>query len=199
MSHFSIVRDASRALRALLFNALTTDPDVNFGFTNVTNDIILSAPDSDIPSGARLSIYLFSIEPDAQLRNQRALSVGTAGTIRAPLALRTHYLITPLLDDEELNQLMLGRVMQALHDKPAIENATSLDDSQGGGSAALRLAMEPLRLDDIARVWHAMGNDYRLSVAYQMQSVLIDSALPPEAADRVIETHVVVQQRADNV
>lgn len=198
MSNFSIIRDASRELRARLFRALTNVPDVDFGFSDVTTDIILSAPDSDVPASARLSVYLYCIEADGQLRNQPALSLGPTGLVRAPLALRHQYLITPLQADEEQNHLILGRIMQALHDQPSILtlDGTPLDDSRGGGSPALRLSMQPMRLEDIARIWHAMGSDYRLSVAYEMHTVMIDSALDPVSADRVSESHILVGQGA---
>lgn len=196
MSHLTIIRDASRALRASLFRDLTTVADMDFGFSNVTTDIILSAPDSDIPAGARLSLYLYHIAPDPELRNQPPLAIGVSGLVRAPLALRLSYLVTPVLDDEEVNQAVLGRILQALHDRPFLSEVAGapLDDSRGGGSPELRLSLEPLSIDSIARIWHAMGSDYRLSVAYLMRTVMIDSALDPRRAGRVGEAHVAVEQ-----
>lgn len=196
MSHLTIIRDASRALRSGLFQDLTSVPDVDFGFTNEATDIILSAPDSSIPAAARLSLYLYHIGPDPQLRNQPSLAVGASGLVRAPLALRLSYLVTPVLDDEEVNQAVLGRVLQALHDRPFLDQIAGapLDDSRGGGSPELRLSLEPLPIDSIARIWHAMGSDYRLSVAYQMRTVMVDSALEPRRAGRVEEAHLALEQ-----
>lgn len=197
MSHLTILRDVSVALRSNIFRDLTDVPDVDFGFTNLATDIVLSAPDSDIPAAARLSIYLYHIESDPQLRNQPELAVGTTGLVRAPLALRLYYLLTPLLDDEEFNQLVLGRILQALHDRPFIDEVADgpLDDSRGGGSPKLRLSLEPMTLENLSRVWHAMGSDYRLSLAYLMRTVMIDSALAPRRASRVEEAHIAVEQR----
>ena len=197
MSHFSIVRDASLALRDLLFGALNTVPDVDFGFSNVTTDIVLSAPDSDIPENARLSVYLYNIAPDPEMRNQRDLAVGPGGLIRPPLPLRLHYLITPLQGDEAQNQLVLGRVMQALHDTPFLGQVggAPLDDSFGGGSPELRLSIVPMTLEELSRIWHAMGTDYRLSVTYMMRVAMIDTALDPRRAARVAEKHLVVETR----
>ena len=198
MSHFSIVRDATRELRSHLFRAISSAPDVDFQFTDETTDIILAAPESENPASAKLSIYLYSIEVDPQLRNQHPLPVGSTGLVRPPLALRLHYLVTPLRTGEDLNHLILGRVMQALHDKPVIDTigGAPMDDSRGGGNAAMRLSLQPMRLEDIARIWHAMGSDYRLSVAYEMRTVMVDSALDPDSADRVVESHVLVGDRA---
>lgn len=197
VSHLTIIRDASVALRSNIFRDLTNVPDVDFGFTDLATDIVLSGPDSDIPAAAHLSIYLYHIEPDPLLRNQSQLPVATTGLVRAPLALRLYYLMTPLLDDEEVNQLVLGRILQALHDRPFIDEVAGgpLDDSRGGGSPELRLSLEPMTLEDLSRVWHAMGSDYRLSIAYLMRTVMVDSALDPLRASRVEEAHVAVEQR----
>ena len=91
---------------------------------------------------------------------------------------------------------MLGRILQALHDDPFIEavGGQPLDDSRGGGSPALRLSLEPMTLEDMSRVWNAMNADYRLSVAYLMRTVIIDSAHDPVRGPRIVESHLGVEQ-----
>jgi hypothetical protein len=192
LSHFSVVRDASLALRQLLFDAANSVSDVDFGIDNIATHIALDPPTDDIGDNALLSVYLYHIGTDATLRNQSQLPVGTAGLIRPPLALRLSYLITPLLSTEAENQMLLGRVMQALHDQPLISvlGGQPIGDSHGGGSPAIRVWMEPLGLEELTRIWHALGTDYRLSLAYQLRVVLIDSAIPPRAADRVVAQHL---------
>ena len=59
----------------------------------------------------------------------------------------------------------------------------------------IRLSFEQMTLENLARVWHAMGSDYRLSVAYLMRTVMIDSALDPRRAGRVEEAHFAVERR----
>jgi Pvc16 N-terminal domain len=192
VSHFSVVRDASLALRQLLFDAANSVSDVDFGIDNQATQITLNPPDEDVGDDALLSVYLYHISPDASLRNQPQLPVGTAGLIKPPLSLRLSYLITPLLGTEALSQMLLGRVMQSLHDQPLI---TMLDDSLGGGSPAIRVWMEPLALEELTRIWHALGTSYRLSLAYQLRVVLIDSTLPPRAADRVVASHLSLEKK----
>lgn len=192
-----MVRDASLALRSLLFVAANSVSDVDFGIDNETTHISLAPPTDDIGDEALLSVYLYHIAPDASLRNQPQLPVGTGGLIKPPLALRLGYLITPLLGTEALNQMLLGRVMQSLHDQPLITalSGVPLGDSNGGGSPAIRVWMEPLALEDLTRIWHALGTDYRLSLAYQLRVVLIDSATPPQAADRVMASHLSLERK----
>jgi Pvc16 N-terminal domain len=195
VSHFSVVRDASLALRQLLFDAANSD--VDFGIDNQATQITLNPPDEDVGDDALLSVYLYHISPDASLRNQPQLPVGTAGLIKPPLSLRLSYLITPLLGTEALSQMLLGRVMQSLHDQPLITmlGGQPLDDSLGGGSPAIRVWMEPLALEELTRIWHALGTSYRLSLAYQLRVVLIDSTLPPRAADRVVASHLSLEKK----
>ncbi len=197
MSHFSILRDATLEFRRTLFDALTNDPDVNFGFTDITTDIVLGAPNDSAPSSARLSLYMYHVELDPQMNNQPMLANGADELLMAPQAVRTFYLLTPLLNQEDQNHLMLGRILQTLHDRPFLNEIVGvpLGDSSGGGSSELRLSMEQIRLDDISRIWHAMGSDYRLSVAYMMRSLVIDSALDPRQSSRVQTSNVVVHQR----
>jgi len=43
-----------------------------------------------------------------------------------------------------------------------------------GSEAALNVSLSPLGLEDRARVWHAIGKTYRLSVNYEVRVVNID-------------------------
>lgn len=197
MSQFSILREATLALRSILFSALSETQDVLFTFTTIGTDIILSPPGAAIPSTAKLSLYLYHLEPDPQMRNQPRLAQGTSGLLRAPQAMRAYFLITPLLQEEDQNHLMLGRILQVLHDQPFVSDLASgpLGTSFGGGSPELRLSLEQMRLEDISRIWSALGSDYRLSLAYMMRSIIIDSAVAPEDAARVGTSHVVLEQQ----
>ncbi len=197
MSHFSILREATLEFRRALYDALNNDPDVNFGFTDIATDIVLDAPNRTVPDTARLSLYLYHVELDPQMRNQPMPAQGTNELLMAPQAVRTYYLLTPLLNLEDQNHLILGRILQTLHDRPFLNELAGvpLGDSLGGGSPELRLSMEQMRLEDISRIWHSMGADYRLSIAYMMRSIIIDSAIDPRQAGRVETKHLVVEQR----
>jgi hypothetical protein len=179
-----------------LFTALSAAPDVDFGMSDIGTDIILSAPGESVPSTARLSLYLYHLELDPQMRNQPRLARGVGELLDPPQALRAFYLITPLRDPEDQKHLMLGRILQALNDSPFIDTISTgpLDDSFGGGSPELRLSFEQLRLDELSRIWHALGSDYRLSVAFMMRTLIIDTGLDPRRAGRVETTHVAVSE-----
>jgi hypothetical protein len=194
MSSYSIVQDTTRALRRLIYDALDTAPDTDFGMTAPEADITMVRPGGTVQGTPKVSLFLHCLRPDAHLRNQNMLPAGDSGLRIPPMALELHYLVTPLADDEDDNQLMLGRVLQHFHDAPYLDelDAGPLDDSFGGGSTALRIALEPLTTGELYEVWSALDTPYRLSVSYLVRTVCIDSSRGQTAANRVVEAHTVV-------
>ena len=134
-----------------------------------------------------------------QLRNQPLLPLGAGQMLQPPLPLRLYYLITPVSGTEAERQLLLGRVIQAFHDAPMISVLAGqpVGDSHGGGSPELRLVMDMLPPDEIFRLWQALGARQRLSVAYQLRGVVVDSARAPLPTARVGEAHVLVGQAGE--
>ena len=194
MSSHSIIQDISRELRRRIHQALADTPDTDFGLSTPEQDISLSPPAPPSNTPPLLSVYLYHIEPDANLRNQPKLSSGPNALRFPPLALQLHYMITALNEDEDRNHLVLGRVLQHFHDEPflgQIGNAP-LGDSFGGASPEVRVTLENLTLEELSRVWTALQSGYQLSVAYRVQVVAVDSALPEVDARRVQEIDTAV-------
>ena len=195
MSNYGVIEDITLEMRRRIHASLASAPDDDFGLSETPEtDITLSAPDEDITGSPRLSLYLYHIEQDGYLRNQRSLATNSNGLRFPPISMQLHYLITPLDDVEEQNHLMLGRILQHFHDEPMIGslNGTPLDDSFGANSPELRIAFETLTLEQLAQVWHALDAGYRLSIAYVVRIVTIDSAQGVTDAKRVIEAHTAV-------
>jgi hypothetical protein len=134
------------------------------------------------------------VEPDGHLRNQPHLPVGNTGLRFPPLALQLRYLITPLDDEEDQNHLMLGRILQYFHDQPFLDslNNTPLDNSFGGNSDQMRIALEPLSVEAMSQIWSALNSDYRLSIAYLVRIVAIDSGQGVIDARRVQDKQTVI-------
>ncbi len=194
MSSYAILQDVSRELRQRMFDALEEAPDSDLGFASVEQDITLAPPRDTMQGSPRLSLFLYHIEPDGTLRNQRPPSDGNDALRFPPFALNLRYLITPLDDEEDQNQLVLGRVLQFLHDHPMLEsvNGTALGSSYGGASPELRLTFEPLSMEQLSHIWSALSTGYRLSITYAVRVVAVDSARPVTPARRVIDKHTVI-------
>ena len=105
---------------------------------------------------------------------------------RAPLPVRLHYLLTPITASADLQggpeteQVVLGKVLQALNDHPVLRG-TDLQGELSGTAAELAVRLEPLTLEEIARVWDALDGSYQLSVSYEVSVVQIATDEQPES------------------
>jgi hypothetical protein len=77
--------------------------------------------------------------------------------------------------------------MRALHDVPVLDPgdlATALTppDDPGEQIERVRVTYEPLSVDEVSKLWSAFQNNYRLSAAYQVSVVLIDSQRPSKSS-----------------
>jgi hypothetical protein len=102
------------------------------------------------------------------------------------LALNLNYLITPTgpANEAENQQLLLGLVMQTFYDRSIVP----LKNNDDGIAEELHIVLRRLTLEELAHVWEALRQPYRLSVCYQVAVVRIDSARMISAA-RVAEQH----------
>ena len=133
----------------------------------------------------QVNIFLYQTVLNAAWRNMdmpRQIQPGETG--RPPLALNLHYLITVYGagDEDGPSHQLLGKAMSALHDHPVL-GATDLQNvlpSSGLESQIERVRITPLPLsvDDISKLWTAFQTQYRVSTAYEVEVVLIDSTRP---------------------
>jgi hypothetical protein len=99
-----------------------------------------------------------------------------------PLALSLNYVLTVSASDktsDKLAQNALSSAMLALHDQPWLGRDRFLGFSASSGLENqienIRITMHPLSLDDVFKLWSGFQTPYRLSVAYEVSVVLIDS------------------------
>ncbi len=194
MSRYAIIQDVSVELRERMHGALVSTPDADFGMTTPQKDITLSPPSDTMTGNPKLSLYLYRIDQDGHLRNQHWLPDQQTGQRYPPMALTLCYLVTPLQSEEDQNQLVLGRILQYFHDHPVLDSldGTPLDDSYGGNSPEMRIAFDPFSVEEIGRIWNALRTNYRLSVAFSVRIVTIDSAQAVVEAKRVVDAYTVV-------
>lgn len=190
------IRDASESLRGMIEQSLQDDPDLSPYF-----DPMDPAPDAlgtmvvslDTPQELSdhedegVSVWLYLLQRDECTYNAPPRRVAADRILPRPLPLKLHYLITPMVDDDTrqdatgLEHLILGRILQALHDDPELGGAR-LQASLAGSGIELRVRLEPLSLEEITRVWDALDRPYQLCVSVEMSVVPIASA---READRV--------------
>ena len=188
MSNFTIINDVTLEIRRRLFNALNNAPGLTLGLTNESSNISLSPPSETFDNNVRMSLYLYHMDINASLRNQRMLpQPGNDDEQRLPpLPLELHYLITPV-DDEENNQLIIGRLMQTIYDNPSFSdiNNVPLDNSFGGGTGQVRITPNLLNVEQMSQLWNSFNQPYRLAIALRVDVISVDSAKMPRVAPRV--------------
>jgi hypothetical protein len=195
VSDFVVVREVSRSLKALLDKQLNpiTDPQL----PNPAVTVSLQSP-KELEHEGGLSLWLYRVTRNPELTNSPPSRPTINQLGRTPLPLDLCYLVTPVKQDPETDQVLLGRVMQTFYDAAVLRGADLSPPLQASG-AELRLTLESLTLEQIAEVWHALHEPYQLSIAYHVQGVLIDSARPPIPASPVLTREVAYAQVLSSV
>jgi hypothetical protein len=128
---------------------------------------------------------LYHTTIDAAWRNQDMPTIRPGETGFPPLPLILHYVVTAYgesdEDDIKAHQL-LGRAMSVLHDHPILGpdeftdlvTGTDLQDQV----ERVRVTEQVLTVDDMYKLWTAFQTQYRISAAYEVSVVLIDSTQP---------------------
>jgi hypothetical protein len=179
MSNSLAVATVTSALLQLLNQAVKTFP----GGARVT----VRPPDKArlSPPINQLNVFLYHTTLDPAWRNQDMPTIRPGETGFPPLPLVLHYVITAYgegdEDDIKAHQL-LGRAMSVLHDHPILGpdeftdlvTGTDLQDQL----ERVRVTAQVLTVDDMYKLWTAFQTQYRISAAYEVSVVLIDSAQP---------------------
>ncbi len=87
----------------------------------------------------------------------------------------------------QAEQTILGWTLQQLQSSPILDSSILTADGQWDPTESVQLVMADLSLEDILRIWDALGPKYRLSVAYLARVVRIDRTIvsgPPVVATR---------------
>jgi len=187
------LRDCSASIRQLLEQELRDDSELSpfFDPFDPTPDAIgtllvtLNNPEEfEKQEHEGVSIWLYLVERDAETLNRPPRRISAEQTLARPLPLRLHYLITPQVNFEtrehaaDLEQLILGKIMQVFHDESSLCGARLLN-TLSGQPLEFFVRLEPLTLEQITRVWEALDRPYQLCVSYEVSVVPIYSAAEP--------------------
>lgn len=143
------IRDVSETLIELLRN----DPI----FTIPPAQIALLSPAQANASGIRLSLFLYSIAPAAEFRNELEIPGNTIDDEAVSLPLNLHYLLTAFSPPQDpTNQtldshLLLGQAMRVFFDNGILTGSQLRGDLPR--DEELRLTLQPITIEDLTRIW----------------------------------------------
>lgn len=130
----------------------------------------------------RLNVFLYHTSLNGAWRN-------TDMPIRAgggppPLALNLFYLVSAFTDslDDHRSHELLGRAMRLLHDTAVLgrEDIRAALELSGLHAQVERIRIVPvsMSLEELSKLWTAFQTQYRLSAAYEVSVILIESHQP---------------------
>ena len=198
MSNSLVIATITAAIAKLLETGIRLNDDGSTD-SEVTDLEVTALPPGKARAGTKtpnqVNLFLYHIQPNSSLRSMdlpRTVRPGESSI--PPLALNLHYLITAYGkgDEDRLAHRLLGRGMRLLSDFPLVGVSDLFDPTEISGllSASgidlqpehVRITQLPMAIDDLSKLWTMFQTDYRISAAYQVSVVLIDSQRPVRSA-----------------
>jgi hypothetical protein len=180
---YQALQSTSLTIAGLLRRWLENDPVLSAFFNSGSGGtLVVSINNPQEMARAHeegVSLWMYRVLRDADRLNQPNTRLNPSQSRFPSLPLRLHYLVTPFVragqtNSAELEQLVLGKVMQTFHDHPRFRGA-DLEGDLAGSTQEFQVSLESLLLEDIARVWNALNQPYQLSVSYEVAILNIDS------------------------
>lgn len=197
MSDFRAIAGVSATLRTLLRDrmelpaGMDVPPPISIGTPLVPPP---QTPEALEPEAARINLFLFQVTESPHLKNHDLPGRGSSMAYgKPPLSLELHFLLTAYGSqvngetavDETVAQFLLGSAMRVLHDYATItEQLQTVRDPYGQqilheslrkADEQVKLCLHPITLEDLTKIWTALTLPYRMSVAYSVSVVQIES------------------------
>jgi hypothetical protein len=181
MSNALAIAAVTTTLRQLLQQRFNTDGSSN---VTVTTKPLDKARDNNANNGNQVNLFLYQTQINAAWRNMDIpTQVKPGETGQSPLALNLYYLLTAYAQNDDfpdpISHRLLGQAMSVFHDYPILSSEdikTVLPDYDQ--VERVRITSQPLSLDELSKLWTTFQTQYRISVAYEVAVVLIESTRP---------------------
>ncbi len=187
MSNARAIAATTATLRNLLLGQV---PQIDVDLADL--DVTTQPPDLARKgvTKAQLNLFLFETQVAAAWRNHdlpAQVRAGETGT--PPLALNLHYLLTAYgrgeSDNDATSHRALGSAMGLLHDHALLGSAEIAAALAGNDLdrqiERIRITPRAMSIEELSKLWTIFQTPYRISVAYEVGVVLIDSRRPVRA------------------
>lgn len=183
MSNPLAIKAVTITLRNLLQQGFNANGGGGVQVRNRPLDKINNINNEDI-----VNLFLYHTQINPAWRNQDIPGkVGSGDASRVPLPLNLYYLLTVYDRDDDLSDpdshRLLGQAMSVFHDNAIlssqeIQSVLSFNDYDLQDQLErVKITLQPLSLDEMSKLWTTFQTQYRISVAYEVSVVLIESQL----------------------
>lgn len=194
MSNSLAIAAVTATLQRLLIRGIPDLPDEN---------VTAKPPDRAFGTGIardQINLFLYQITPNAAWRNRDLPNQVKPGeTSQQPLALNLHYLLSTngAGDDDIESHQWLGKAMSVLHDHAVLEREEIRSALAGNDlyeqMERVRITPLSLSIEDLSKLWTTFTTPYRVSAAYEVAVVLLESTHPIRSPLPVLERSFTVQ------
>ncbi|MDA4121762.1 MAG: DUF4255 domain-containing protein [Thaumarchaeota archaeon] len=200
MTNFQAIATVTATI-AYLMNGIQNDVPAASITTKPPDVVVNAAP------YAGLNIFLYQVNLNQSYRNLDQPARNAAGTLvkRPRLAINLEYLLTATgdgNDDIQAHQI-LASAMRILHENPVLTNSTiqsavAATAEVAGSDLAyqieqVKITPSVLTLDELTKVWSSFfQTNYRVSTAYEVTVILLDSQETPRPSLPVLTPQIMV-------
>jgi hypothetical protein len=121
-----------------------------------------------------INIFLYQVLESPHGKNRTWHTLPNGNQEYPPLQLRLYYLLTPYAGNLLTEHHVLGDAMRILYGKGLVRGA-DLPDSLRLHVDQIAIVLMPLQLEELTRIWSALQSAFRLSVAYEVRVVPVQS------------------------
>ncbi|HEY0183324.1 MAG TPA: DUF4255 domain-containing protein [Rhodopila sp.] len=213
MSTALAVAATSRVIAAIIDDAVATARQTMSSILGAATTT--SAPPDHIPTGVateitNLNLFLYHVTYNPGWREVGLPTRGSDGGVinRAPLAIDLHYLLSAYSPNDYEAQIVLGIGMQALHEIPVLfrnkiqrvfqSPTTDVDRALATADLAdqielVKIVPQQLGTEELSKLWTAFQSKFRVSAAYAVSVVLIETKAPIVSALPVLARNLIVR------
>jgi len=171
----TILNDVSETLKSLIENNISELP---------TNSVVFNSP-ADIQKNNKsgLSLFLYKISENPDLKNQNMFEIGSKQIQSPPLALNLYYLLTPYAQTRQTEQIILSKLLSIFHDNSILNDSLLKNNLRETGNKELHITLDNIPLEQLNNMWGTFHDiPYHLSISYLITPVLIPSSKIIEAS-----------------
>lgn len=171
MSDYTKIADTGNGILTLLREALIPE------LLNSPDQIGLCSPEEH--GDFAVGMWLYDVKEDTSVQTHEMTDVSRDVQRYPSIYLVLHYMVTLYLQSDLKYRAMqehqiMGKIIQAFRDKPAIDPITFMP-TDVSGSTNIRIQMQDLNMEEKMRLWSVPNMAYRTSLYYTAGPVEIQS------------------------